>query len=72
MVRMMITSNLKYVMRQKNVTINELAELAELSPDTVARARRTKKIGESRLNTLEKIATALGCNIKDLFEEERD
>jgi DNA-binding Xre family transcriptional regulator len=69
---LMITSNIKYIMSQKKVTINKLTQLTELSLDTIARVRRTKKIGESRLNTLEKIAKALNCNIKDLFEEERD
>jgi DNA-binding Xre family transcriptional regulator len=68
----MITSNLKYIMAQREITISRLAELARLSPDTVARVRRSKKIGECKLNTLEKIAKTLRCRIKDLFEEERD
>jgi DNA-binding Xre family transcriptional regulator len=68
----MITSNLKYIMTRQGVTISRLAELARLSPDTIARVRRTKKIGECKLNTLEKIAKTLHCKIKDIFEEERD
>jgi DNA-binding Xre family transcriptional regulator len=59
-------------MRQQGITIGKLAELSILSPDTIARIRRTKKIGECRLNTLEKIAKVLGCKVKDLFDEERD
>jgi DNA-binding Xre family transcriptional regulator len=69
---LMITSNLKYIMTRQGVTISKLVELSRLSPDTIARVRRTKKIGECKLNTLEKIAKALGCKVKDLFEEERD
>lgn len=68
----MITSNVKCLMRQEGITINKLAELSNLSPDTIARIRRTKKIGECKLNTLEKIAKAISCKVKDLFEEERD
>jgi DNA-binding Xre family transcriptional regulator len=68
----MITSNLKCIMTQRRVTIGKLAELSQLSPDTIARVRRTKKIGECKLNTLEKMAKALKCRVKDLFEEERD
>ena len=67
----MITSNLKYIMASQEITIARLAEEAHVSPDTIARIRRSKKIGECRLNTLEKIARVLNCKIKDLFEEER-
>ncbi|GHU14031.1 hypothetical protein FACS189449_10170 [Alphaproteobacteria bacterium] len=68
----MITSNLKCIMAYKGVTIAELVELARVSHDTIARIRLTKRIGECKLNTLERIAKALGCKVKDLFEEERD
>ncbi len=68
----MITSNLKCLMSQKKITISRLAEESRLSPDTIARIRRSKKIGECKLNTLEKIAKVLNCRIKDLFEEEKD
>jgi DNA-binding Xre family transcriptional regulator len=46
--------------------------LSGISDHTILRVRRTKKIGECSLNTLEKIAKALKCKVKDLFEEERD
>lgn len=59
-------------MTKKGITINKLAEITKLSPDTIARARRTKKICECKLGTLEKIAKALKCKTWDLFEEESD
>ncbi|MDR2437088.1 MAG: helix-turn-helix transcriptional regulator [Endomicrobium sp.] len=43
-----------------------------VSDHTILRVRRTRRIGECKLNTLEKIAKALKCRIKDLFEEEPD
>lgn len=67
----MITSNLKYLMRQKNITISKLVELSGVSNHTVVRARRTS-IGECTLNTLERISNALECKIKDLFEQEKN
>jgi DNA-binding Xre family transcriptional regulator len=67
----MITSNLKYVMRQKNVTINKLIEMSGVSNHTIVRARRTS-ISECTLGTLEKIADALDCKVKDLFEQEKN
>jgi DNA-binding Xre family transcriptional regulator len=69
--RPMITSNLKYVMRKKGVTINKLIEMSGVSNHTIVRARRTT-ISECALNTLEKIADALDCKVKDLFVQERN
>ena len=59
-------------MSKRGFTINRLAEEAHISTDTIARIRRTKKIAECKLNTLEKIAKVLKCRVKDLFEEEKD
>lgn len=67
----MITSNLKYLMREKKISINKLIELSGVSNHTIVRARRTS-ICECTLVTLEKIANALGCKVKDLFEQEKD
>lgn len=67
----MITSNLKYIMYQKRVSINKLSEISAISDHTILRARCTSHIGECKLNTLEKIAKALDCKIKNLFEEEK-
>lgn len=68
----MITSNIKYIMNQKHITIQKMVELSGLSDHTILRIRRSKRIGECKLNTLEKVAKALQCKVKDLFEEERD
>jgi DNA-binding Xre family transcriptional regulator len=68
----MITSNLKYIMDQKRITISKLVELSGVSDHTILRVRRTQRIGECKLNTLEKIAKALKCKTKDLFEEEQN
>jgi DNA-binding Xre family transcriptional regulator len=57
-------------MDQKRITISKLVELSGVSDHTILRVRRTKRIGECKLNTLEKIAQALKCKVKDLFEEE--
>ena len=67
----MITSNLKYIMRMKKITINKLIELSGVSNHTIVRARRTS-ISECSLDTLEKIADALDCKVKDLFEQEKE
>ena len=65
----MITSNLRYIMRKKEMTIHKLMELTKLSDHSVLKARASSIKG-CKLETLEKIAGALGCKVKDLFEEE--
>lgn len=67
----MITSNLKYIMAKKGITINKWIDESGVSNHTIVRARRTS-IGECTLNTLEKIADSLGCKVKDLFEQEKN
>lgn len=58
-------------MREKKISINRLIELSGVSNHTIVRARKTS-IRECTLATLEKIANALGCKVKDLFEQEKD
>jgi DNA-binding Xre family transcriptional regulator len=67
----MITSNVKYIMRKKEITIHKLTELTKLSDHSVLKAR-TSRIKGCKLETLEKIAKVLDCKVKDLFEEEPD
>jgi DNA-binding Xre family transcriptional regulator len=67
----MITSNLKYIMDKKEITIDKLIEISGVSNHTIVRARRTS-ISECSLGTLERIANALDCKVKDLFEQERN
>lgn len=49
-------------------TVQGLADKTGLSPQTIMRARGSR-VGTCTLNTLATIAGALGCRVKDLFEE---
>ncbi|MEG2172676.1 MAG: helix-turn-helix transcriptional regulator [Desulfovibrionaceae bacterium] len=64
---MPFTSKVAFIMKEKGITYDELQFLTNLSPATIASARKTR-IGSCSLNTLEKIAHALNLNVKDLFE----
>jgi DNA-binding Xre family transcriptional regulator len=66
----MISSNVKYIMRKKEKTLREVTEDAQISESTLLKIRKSSLIGECKLNTLRKVAQALGCKVKDLFEEE--
>jgi DNA-binding Xre family transcriptional regulator len=72
MVIIMITSNLKCVMEREGVSINRLAEMTGVSSHTIHRIRSSALIKTSTLSTLEKIAKALNCSPKQLFEYEKD
>jgi DNA-binding Xre family transcriptional regulator len=64
----MLSSNLGKIMADKEWTIRALAEATRLAPQTIMRARGDL-IGRCTLETLATIAAALGCRVKDLFEE---
>lgn len=64
-----ITSKVKTLMTEKNVTVAGMMTLTGLSNETVMRARDLR-IESCSLRTLVSIAGALGCRVKDLFEEE--
>ena len=64
----MIVSNLKILMKEKNITVRALQERTGRALETLQRARGPL-IRECRLSTLEAIAGALGVKVKDLFEE---
>lgn len=63
-------SNLKEIMKKKNVTIRGICEGTGLALQTVMNARDDKKILSCSLGTLLTIARALECPVKDLFDEE--
>ena len=63
-----IRSKVKETMEKQGVTILGLVETTGLSSRTVRNAR-SPKIRQCRLETLATIAGALGCRVKDLFEE---
>jgi DNA-binding Xre family transcriptional regulator len=66
----MISSNVKYIMRKEGKTLREVTESAQISESTLLKIRKSSLIGECKLNTLRKVAQALGCKVKDLFEED--
>jgi DNA-binding Xre family transcriptional regulator len=72
MVITMITSNLKYIMEKEGVSINKLMEMTGISSHTIHRIRSSAAIKTCTLKTLEKIAAALNCSPKQLFEYEKD
>lgn len=67
---MPFVSNLGKLMRQKNLTYEELQFQSNVGPDTVARAR-DGRIATCKLQTLEKLASALDVEVADLFDWER-
>ncbi len=64
----MIQSKVKSVMNEKGETILGLVEKTRLAQRTINRARG-EMISRCTLDTLASIAGALGCRVKDLFEE---
>lgn len=64
----MFSSRVKEVMTERKITVRGLSSVAGLTEKTVMRARGPR-IGTCTLNTLAAIAAALGCRVKDLFEE---
>uniref|UniRef100_I2Q563 Putative transcriptional regulator n=1 Tax=Desulfovibrio sp. U5L TaxID=596152 RepID=I2Q563_9BACT len=64
----MITSRVRQVMEAKGLTVREVVERTGLAKETLNRARGDL-IGRCTLDTLATIAGALGCRVKDLFEE---
>ena len=65
----MITSNIKRLMEEKNISIRTMVYDTGLSNMTILKARRNQ-INQCRLCTLEIIAKYLGCKTKDLYSED--
>jgi DNA-binding Xre family transcriptional regulator len=61
-----IKSNVKQIMKKKGVKYTDFQDLG-FSPKTVAKA--VKNIDTCKLGTLKRLATVLGCNVSDLYEE---
>ena len=55
----------KEICKEKGITIQELADNMEMKRESLSRAIN----GNPTLETLEKIATALGVNISELFDQ---
>ena len=65
----MFKSNIRELMNKKGFTIRDLSIQTELSTRTIHRATQDDTIGGCQLNTLAKIADALGVKTKRLYEE---
>lgn len=65
----MFKSNIRELMNKKNKTVRSLSKDTGLSTLTVFRATQDNTIGGCQLNTLAKIADALGVKTKRLYEE---
>ena len=63
---MSIVSNLGTIMKNKNLTYEDLQFLSKVAPDTIAGAR-DGSIAPCKLATLEKLAMALDVDIHQLF-----
>lgn len=62
-----VRSKIKDIMTAKGVTIDELVQDTGLAKETINRARDSR-ICLCRLETLDRIAQALGVQVMDLFE----
>ena len=62
-------SNIKTLMENQGMTLRGLMAETGLANKTVLNARAHDRIENCTLRTLRKIAQALGCQVKDLFEE---
>lgn len=63
-------SKVREMMEDRGITVRGLAESHSITLRTIMKARDTRHFRNCRIGTLEKIAHALGCKVKDLFEEE--
>lgn len=61
-------SHVKSLMEAKGLTVRALAARTNLTEQTIMKARNDDKILTCRMNTLAKIASALGVELDDLFE----
>lgn len=65
----MIKSNVKQLMENSGLSVRKLATLTGLALGTIDRARGDL-ILKCSLETLQTIARACGCRVKDLFTED--
>lgn len=65
----MFKSNIKRLMKERNITVRDFVSITRLSSKTINKARQDTGIAECRLSTLGRIAQALEVGTKDLYEE---
>ena len=63
-----LAENVKRLCKEKGKQLKDLAASMEIDPASLNRAM----YGNARLDTIEKIANALGVSIKSLFEQTDD
>lgn len=68
----LFSSNVKVLMREKKVTIEQVVQQHGLSRATLHKLRQNEGISECRLSTLGRIADALGVSTKELYDEQED
>ena len=66
----MLKSNVKDYMEKAGISVRKGAYLTGLSTQTLNRARQDETILGCSLETLQTIARACGCRVKDLFTED--
>lgn len=65
----MFRSNVKKIMKDKDVTIRQISAASGLSSATIHKLRDDDGISECRLSTLGRIGEALGVKTKRLYDE---
>jgi len=65
-----IKSNVKEYMEKAGLSVRKGAAAMGLATDTLNRARQDETILGCSLETLQTIARACGCRVKDLFTED--
>ena len=65
----MFRSNVKKIMKDKDVTIRQISAASGLSSATIHKLRDDDGISECRLSTLGRIGAALGVKTKRLYDE---
>ncbi len=68
----MLVSKIDTIRKGKKITTTCLSAKSGISRQAIYKARQDGGIAECRLSTLVRIASALGCSTKDLYEETRE
>lgn len=66
---MMTHYKLDKIMKERKISLNQLAEKTELNINTI-RKIKNEPFANAEIETLKTIAEALGCNVKDLIDDD--
>ncbi len=64
----MVRIRLKEILKEKNISMGKLSRMSDVALNTIRRISNDPTYSPT-LNTLERIARALGVPISDLYEE---